>query len=178
MTIYVCFNAIASNTHISLGRIRHFQIVHKNHDSHPKDAFFVSEFVVVTSLFKHSTLDSVTVPIAIDSYSKSKACPAFHSLLNAFIELDGCHRFKDDTTYGAIMRRFRERQVSLDDITYINANCVINSTHVPASGVPMSTTVLDKVVQVEKNRQRKQHSILHSTGKLDSLNLLHAFLLY
>jgi hypothetical protein len=77
--------------------------------------------------------------------SKSKNCPAFHSLLNAFVELDGCHRFKDDKKYGEIMRRFREGQVSSEDIIYINENCVINSTHFPESSVP---------VAVYRNRNR------------------------
>jgi hypothetical protein len=36
--------------------------------------------------------------------SKKKYCTSFHGLLNAFIELDGCHRFRHDPNYGVIMR--------------------------------------------------------------------------
>jgi hypothetical protein len=43
------------------------------------------------------------------------------------------------------MRRFREGQVSSEDIMYINGNCVINSTHFPESSVP---------VAVYRNRNR------------------------
>jgi hypothetical protein len=70
--------------------------------------------------------------------SKKKYCTSFHGLLNAFIELDGCHRFRDDPNYGAIMRRFREGQVLKEDIIFLNQNCVINSTHVPKSNIPVA----------------------------------------
>jgi hypothetical protein len=38
---------------------------------------------------------------------EGKECPAFHGLLNAFIELDGQHRFKQDPLYGDVMLGFR-----------------------------------------------------------------------
>jgi hypothetical protein len=38
--------------------------------------------------------------------SKNKDCTGFHGLLNAFVELNGCHRFRDDPNYGAIMHRY------------------------------------------------------------------------
>jgi hypothetical protein len=68
----------------------------------------------------------------------NKDCSAFHNFLNAYIELDGRHRFKDDLKYGDIMRRFREGQVSTEDITFINDNCVIKDTHAPKSNVPIA----------------------------------------
>ncbi len=70
--------------------------------------------------------------------SKCKPCPAFHGLLNAFIELDGSHRFRDDSKYGEIMLRFREGKVSKEDVQFINEHCVINSSHLPEGNVPVA----------------------------------------
>ena len=69
---------------------------------------------------------------------KREQYSAFHGILNAFIELDGCHRFKSDSKYGEIMLRFREGRVSKDDINFINENCDINSSHVPESNTCIS----------------------------------------
>ena len=74
-----------------------------------------------------------------------KDCPAFHGLLNAFIELDGQHRFKNDPTYGHMMLRFRNGVPTAGDITLINETCCISSTRVPPPNVP---------VAVYKNRNR------------------------
>jgi hypothetical protein len=77
--------------------------------------------------------------------SKEKHCSAFHGLLNAFIELDGRHRFKDDSTYGQTMLRFRKGNVTENDIRFINDHCVIDSSHIPNSNVS---------VAVYRNRNR------------------------
>jgi hypothetical protein len=68
--------------------------------------------------------------------SHNKDCSAFHNFLNAHIELDGRHRC--NLKYGDIMRRFREGQVSTEDITFINDNCVIKDMHAPKSNVPIA----------------------------------------
>jgi hypothetical protein len=74
------------------------------------------------------------------SSNKRKDCPAFHNFFNSFIEVDGCHRFKDDAKYGHIMRCFREGTVSTEDIRFINDNCVINDMHAPKSDVPIAVS--------------------------------------
>jgi hypothetical protein len=100
--------------------------------------------------------------------SKNKDCTGFHGLLNAFVELNGCHRFRDDPNYGAIMRRLREGQVLKEDITFLNGNCVINSTHIPHSNVPVAvyqnknrdainTAMFEKYCTI--NKPRNSHDI-------------------
>lgn len=68
-------------------------------------------------------------PRAKPLYFEGSECPAFHGLLNAFIELDGRHRFKDDKEYGCMMHRFRNGVPTREDIKKINDNCLITSEH-------------------------------------------------
>ena len=60
-----------------------------------------------------------------------KDCPAFQGVLNAFIELDGQHRYKDDVEYGDINYRLRNGCAKASDIDRINSVCCISLTHKP-----------------------------------------------
>jgi hypothetical protein len=59
-------------------------------------------------------------------------------LLNAFIELDGQHRFRQDPVFGEIMARFRDGHPTEQDIHLLNKNCCITNTHRPTSNVPVA----------------------------------------
>ena len=72
-------------------------------------------------------------------------CPAFQGVLNAFIELDGKHRYKDDVEYGDINYRLRNGCAEASDIERINSVCCISPTHKPGPNVP---------VAVYRNRNR------------------------
>ena len=84
-------------------------------------------------------------PRAKPLYFEGQTCPAFHGVLNAFIELDGQHRFKDDPAYGEMMLRFRNGVPTRADIDKINDNCLIREGHSPGDNVP---------VAVYRNRNR------------------------
>ena len=51
--------------------------------------------------------------------------PHFRDWVNSYIELDGMYRFQHDPEWGALLRRFRNGKVTLDDIRKIN-RCVIS----------------------------------------------------
>jgi PIF1-like helicase len=76
---------------------------------------------------------------------EGKECPAFHGLLNTFIELDGQHRFKTDPIYGAMMLRFRNGVPTTRDIDLINETCLMSSVRLPPPNIP---------VAVYRNRNR------------------------
>jgi hypothetical protein len=65
-------------------------------------------------------------------------CSEFENLLNAFIELDGQHRFKDDPECGAINYRLRNGLVEARDIQRINSVCCISPTHRPGPNTPVA----------------------------------------
>lgn len=50
--------------------------------------------------------------------------PEFQGAVNCFIELKGMHRFCNDMEWGLLLRRFREGQVTEEDIDVINAACL------------------------------------------------------
>lgn len=52
-------------------------------------------------------------------------CENFHRHVNAYIELKGMHRFKDDPEWGCRLRRFRNGCPTSEDITTINNACVV-----------------------------------------------------
>jgi len=66
-------------------------------------------------------------------YKDGQVTPAFQGSLNAFIELDGMHRFKDDLEWGMTMRRFREGMPTLADIQAINKECYYKNKDIPDS---------------------------------------------
>ena len=50
--------------------------------------------------------------------------PEFQDSLNAYIELEGLHRFKDDLDWGHRLRRFRIGKPTLQDVRLINNTCL------------------------------------------------------
>ena len=59
-------------------------------------------------------------------------CVEFKDWVNCFMELKGMHRFKHDIEWGKLLFRFRDGEVTLDDINNINTNNVINpNTRIP-----------------------------------------------
>ena len=69
---------------------------------------------------------------------KGDRCYHFHDMINAFIELDGMHRFKDDLVWGHRLMRFRAGVPKLEDIRTINKNCLVTETHRPPAGVQVA----------------------------------------
>lgn len=62
----------------------------------------------------------------------------FHKAVNAFIELDGTHRFRDDPVYGQRMFRFRQGKPTLEDVQTLNAKCHV-SVKPPPPGIQVAT---------------------------------------
>ena len=58
-------------------------------------------------------------------------CPEFEVFVNVYIELNGMHRFCDDLEWGLLLRRFREGEVTLEDIQKINSECLVGYRNVP-----------------------------------------------
>jgi hypothetical protein len=52
--------------------------------------------------------------------------PEFKDWMNCFVELHGMHHFKDDPECGYLLLRFRNGEVTTDDIDTINES-VVNS---------------------------------------------------
>ncbi|MGL5916609.1 MAG: hypothetical protein ACRCZC_02775, partial [Culicoidibacterales bacterium] len=77
-------------------------------------------------------------PRAAPLYQDGKQCPEFHGFLNAFIELDGRHRFKDDPAYGEMMMRFRNGLPTIHDIRTLNESCLISANHFPPPNTPIA----------------------------------------
>jgi hypothetical protein len=72
-------------------------------------------------------------------------CPAFHCQVNAYIELTGHHRFKDDPAWGELLGRFRIGKPRPEDINLINDTCMVSDTR----EVPPNTPI---AVYVNRNR--------------------------
>jgi hypothetical protein len=53
-------------------------------------------------------------------------CPEFKDWVNCFVELKGMHRFQDDRNWGCLLLRFRNGEVTRQDIDTIN-ECVVNA---------------------------------------------------
>ena len=56
-------------------------------------------------------------------------CPEFHHTVNCYIELTGLHRFKDKA-FGELLSRFCNGQRTLEDICYLNQQCLVNESTV------------------------------------------------
>jgi len=50
----------------------------------------------------------------------NEVCPEFKDWVNCFIELEGMHRFRDDPEWGEVLLRFRNGEVTVEDIEWIN----------------------------------------------------------
>jgi len=44
---------------------------------------------------------------------------------NCYVELDGTHRFRDDPEWGRLLSKFRDGTVTVEDVRYINENCMV-----------------------------------------------------
>ena len=65
-------------------------------------------------------------PIGIDAKPVyTEDCPEFKDWVNCYIELHGMHRFKDDLPFGLLLFRFRDGEVTLDDIRELNEQHVV-----------------------------------------------------
>jgi len=69
---------------------------------------------------------------------KGERCYHFHDMINAFIELDGMHRFRDDLPWGRRLMRFRAGKPELEDVRTINKNCLVSETRKPPPGVQVA----------------------------------------
>ena len=58
-------------------------------------------------------------------------CIEFKDWVNCYLELDGKHRFRNDREWGNILSRFRNGEVTENDIERINERVVLDSTDVP-----------------------------------------------
>ena len=59
-------------------------------------------------------------------------CPEFKDWVNCFLELSGMHRFSDDVEWGLLLLRFRNGEVTIDDIKLINGCVVTEDSSLPA----------------------------------------------
>ena len=60
-------------------------------------------------------------------------CPIFKNSINCFIELKGLHRFKQDLEWGKLLYRFRNGEVTEEDIDTINNQVVHTNTELPSN---------------------------------------------
>ena len=67
-----------------------------------------------------------------------KECPAFHSKLNSFIELNGQHRYSEDPEWGRLLSRFRAGKPTLEDIRKINDECLVSPSNPAPLNVQMA----------------------------------------
>lgn len=59
-------------------------------------------------------------------------CPEFKDWVNCFVELGGLHRFKDDESWGRLLLRIRDGNMTLEDIKEINKCVVSCDTQLPS----------------------------------------------
>ena len=68
----------------------------------------------------------------------SEDCPEFKDWVNCFVELEGMHRFRDDPEWGYLLLRFRNGEVTVDDIDTINERVVRSAAELP-EGIKYAT---------------------------------------
>jgi len=59
------------------------------------------------------------------------SCPEFKDWVNCFIELEGMHRFKHDPAWGRLLSRFRNGELTPQDINTVNERVVNSDTVLP-----------------------------------------------
>lgn len=57
--------------------------------------------------------------------------PQFHGAVNCCLELHGMHRFADDPEWGLILMRFRNGQLTENDIDVINTRVITEKSQIP-----------------------------------------------
>ena len=63
-------------------------------------------------------------------------CPEFKDWVNCYLELHGMHRFQKDEEWGALLLRFRNGEVTVEDIERINERVVVNNTTKDKESIP------------------------------------------
>ena len=51
--------------------------------------------------------------------------------VNCYIKLDGMYRFKDDPAWGTLLKRFRDGNVTAEDVRFINKTSLKGKGHPP-----------------------------------------------
>ena len=73
-------------------------------------------------------------PVGVDKKPVyEQECPIFKNNINCFIELKGLHRFKQDLEWGKLLYRFRNGEVTEEDIDTINSRVVDINTKLPSN---------------------------------------------
>ena len=64
---------------------------------------------------------------------KDNNCPYFIDWVNCYIELNGMHRFKKDMSWGKLLMRIRNEELTKEDVEFINTKVVTvhKSRHLP-----------------------------------------------
>ena len=64
---------------------------------------------------------------------KDDECPYFIEWINCYIELNGMHRFKKDVSWGKLLMRMRNGELTKEDVEFINTKVVTvhKSRHLP-----------------------------------------------
>ena len=78
-------------------------------------------------------------PVQKETMYSGVEVPEFHHFVNAFVELDGMHRFADDVEWGHINMRIRAGCPTKEDIQKINDTCLVSNTHKPPKGIQVAT---------------------------------------
>jgi hypothetical protein len=78
----------------------------------------------------------------------------FKPQINAFMELNGKHRFKKDPTWGNILERMREGTITIDDISLINESVIEIGQTLPEE-IPIATNI-------NRDRDVKNAAIFHN----------------
>ena len=63
----------------------------------------------------------------------------FHEFVNCYIELDALHRFKDDIEFGLLLRRWRNGELTVDDLELLNRECLLWPGTVLPEGIQYAT---------------------------------------
>ena len=76
-------------------------------------------------------------------------CPYFIDWVNCYIELNGMHRFKKDMSWGKLLMRMWNRELTKEDVEFINTKVVTGkkSIHLPKTGMQLIWCCLKNIVQ-------------------------------
>ena len=62
-----------------------------------------------------------------------ETCPEFSDWVNCYIELNGMHRFKNDESWGLLLKRFRDGKVTPQDINTVNERTKFDENQLPSN---------------------------------------------
>lgn len=66
-------------------------------------------------------------------------CPQFTEMVDSYIELQGMHRFKNDPEWGFTLQRFRNGNVTKQDIDILNSAYVVENDTIILPGIKYAT---------------------------------------